>query len=111
MRDSAIMEHAETHPGILIVDDSLTVRMDLCEVFEAAGFRTTPCETLEAARAALAQEVFSLVVLDVLLPDGDGVDFLREIKGMPQPVTPVILLSSEAEVRDRVRGLKTGADD
>jgi len=98
-------------PSILIVDDSLTVRMDLREMFESAGFATTPCETLAAARAALAVQLFSLIVLDVLLPDGDGIDLLREIKGRPAPAIPVMLLTTEAEVSDRVRGLQTGADD
>jgi two-component system NtrC family sensor kinase len=102
---------ADGKPSILIVDDSLTVRMDLRDTFASAGFATTTSETLAAARAALAEQSFSLVILDVLLPDGDGIDLLLEIKSMPPPAIPVMLLSTEAEVRDRVRGLKTGADD
>ena len=99
-------------PGVLIVDDSLTVRMDLQEAFESAGFTTTLCETVSAAREAMARSAFSLIVLDVLLPDGDGVDLLREIKTAPATATiPVMLLTTEAEVRDRMRGLQTGADD
>lgn len=99
-------------PRILIVDDSLTVRMDLGEAFELAGFANTLCSTLSEARKALLTDFFHLVVLDVLLPDGDGIEFLREIRTAPSMVgTPVMLLSSEAEVRDRVRGLNTGADD
>jgi two-component system NtrC family sensor kinase len=98
-------------PPILIVDDSLTVRMDLQETFESAGFAVTCAETAASAREVLARYDFSLIVLDVLLPDGDGVDLLREIKSRPAGPIPVILLSIEAEVRDRVRGLKTGADD
>lgn len=98
-------------PSILIVDDSLTVRMDLRDTFAAAGLEITACETLAAARSVLAEQAFSLVVLDVLLPDGDGIDLLREIKALAAPAIPVMLLSTEAEVRDRVRGLKTGADD
>ncbi|MGD1059720.1 MAG: response regulator, partial [Solirubrobacteraceae bacterium] len=70
-------------PRILIVDDSLTVRMDLSEAFESAGFATTPCSTLQESRAALAADSFGFVVLDVLLPDGDGVEFLQEIRSNP----------------------------
>jgi PAS domain S-box-containing protein len=96
----------------LIVDDSLTVRMDLSETFENTGFSVTPCSTLQEARAALAGGSFALVVLDVLLPDGDGVAFLHELKTDPQTAdVPVMLLSTEAQVRDRVHGLKTGADE
>jgi two-component system NtrC family sensor kinase len=99
-------------PGVLIVDDSLTVRMDLGEAFESAGIATTLCATMTAARAAISTESFALVVLDVLLPDGDGIDLLREIRSMRDAgSTIVMLLSSEAEVQDRMRGLETGADE
>jgi two-component system, NtrC family, sensor kinase len=99
-------------PGVLIVDDSLTVRMDLGEAFESAGIATTLCATLAQARSAISSGSFALIVLDVLLPDGDGIDLLREIRSTPDSGgTIVMLLSSEAEVQDRTRGLKTGADE
>ncbi len=97
---------------ILIVDDSLTVRMDLTDAFEAAGFSALPCADIAAARAALTHTSVGLVVLDVVLPDGDGVEFLKEIRAMPvMAQTPVLMLSSEADVKDRIRGLKTGATE
>ena len=97
--------------SVLVVDDSLTVRMDLAGALTAAGLHAVPCPTLNEARNALRRERFSLVILDVLLPDGDGVDFLRELRTPDADPLPVILLSTEAEVRDRVRGLSTGAED
>ena len=101
-----------TRLRVLIVDDSLTVRMDLSEAFDEAGFEVTLCATLDDARAALARALVAVVVLDVLLPDGDGVDLLAELRrGAATAALPIILLSSEAEVRDRVRGLTTGADE
>jgi two-component system, NtrC family, sensor kinase len=97
---------------ILIVDDSLTVRMDLDEAFQSAGFANTLCPTLSEARRALSTNSFDLIILDVLLPDGDGAEFLKELRANPLTSgTPVMLLSSEAEVKDRVRGLNRGADD
>jgi two-component system NtrC family sensor kinase len=105
------MSLASTPPSILVVDDSLTVRMDLCEAFAAAGFHAVPAATLAEARAALAADHIALVVLDVVLPDGDGVDFLAELRASPRAELPVMLLSSEAEVQNRVRGLRTGADE
>ncbi len=99
-------------PRALIVDDSLTVRMDLSEAFENAGFEVAPCSTLQESRAAVIGNDFALIVLDVLLPDGDGVEFLQELKANPRTAAiPVMLLSTEAQVRDRVHGLKTGADE
>ena len=97
---------------VLIVDDSLTVRMDLAEAFEAAGIRPLLCSSIREARETFAAQVIDVVILDVLLPDGDGVEFLREIRAAPATCTvPVLMLSSEADVRDRVRGLWTGANE
>lgn len=99
-------------PCVLIVDDSLTVRMDLKEAMEAAGFDTITSATIAAARRVCQTQTFDLAILDVLLPDGDGLALLQEIKAAPDTAgRPVLLLSTEDEVRDRVRGLRTGADD
>src|SRR6202789_2258597 len=97
---------------VLIVDDSLTVRMDLSEALEAAGCRPFLCATLGGARDTLAGQVIDLIILDVLLPDGDGVELLKEIRAAPATRgLPILMLSSEADVQDRIRGMQTGADD
>jgi DNA-binding response OmpR family regulator len=69
---------------VLVVDDSLTVRMNLTEILDAAGLPAVACATLAEARRELAEQSFSLVVLDILLPDGDGIELLREIRAAPQ---------------------------
>jgi two-component system, NtrC family, sensor kinase len=98
--------------AILIVDDSLTVRMDLLETLRAAGLDAAACASIAEAREALTAEQFALIVLDVLLPDGDGIELLAEIRAAPATHDiAVMLLSTEAEVRDRVRGMQTGADE
>lgn len=97
---------------VLIVDDSLTVRMDLAEAFGAAGFRPVLCATIAEARQALTNESVRVVVLDVLLPDGDGIELLKEIRASDSAsATTVMMLSTEAEIKDRIRGLQTGADE
>lgn len=99
-------------PHVLIVDDSLTVRMDLRGVLHQAGFNVTACDTKASAQKALRGRAFALVILDVILPDGSGIDLLREIRAMQDSVhVPVIMLSTEAEVKHRIRGLTTGADE
>jgi two-component system NtrC family sensor kinase len=99
-------------PTVLIVDDSVTVRMDLAEAFEVAGFHPLPCGTAAEARVAAARETVSLAILDVVLPDGDGIDLLKELRtGASTAEAPILMLSTEAEVKDRIRGLQTGADD
>lgn len=97
---------------ILIVDDSLTVRMDLADAFGDAGFATSTCADIASARAMLAQSRVGLVVLDVVFPDEDGVSFLRELRATPALADiPVLMLSTEADVKDRIRGLRTGATE
>lgn len=97
---------------VLVVDDSLTVRMDLRGALGAAGFVVTACETKRAAQRALGELRFGVAILDVRLPDGDGIELLHEIRQSAElGRMPIIVLSSEAEVRDRVRGLAMGADE
>src|SRR5690242_7390141 len=95
----------------LIVDDSLTVRMDLQEAFTAAGLDVLVATSGAEMRAVLASHSVALVILDVVLPDADGIELLKELRALPGPTPAVMLLSTEAEVRDRIRGLTTGADD
>lgn len=97
--------------AVLIVDDSLTVRMDLAEAFESAGFPTQACASVAEARALLGRIDFRVVILDVLLPDGDGIELLKLVRASFGASVVVLMLSSEAEVKDRVRALKTGADE
>ena len=99
-------------PRVLIVDDSLTVRMDIGEALQSAGFDTVMCADLRSAREALAREGSVLIVLDILLPDGDGLDFLKELRSSPATAQiPVLLLSTEADAKNRVRGMGAGADE
>lgn len=64
------------------------------------------CFTIKSARQQLASGIFELIILDINLPDGNGLDFLREIKN-----TPVILLTANDMETDIVAGLEMGADD
>jgi len=97
---------------ILIVDDSLTVRMDLADALDGAGFHTLLCATIADARIALRSHRVALAILDLQLPDGDGVDLLVQIrKDFTLGELPVLMLSTEADVHDRIRGLRGGAND
>jgi len=101
---------------ILLVDDSTTVRMVIAAELREAGFRVMPVPTLDSARRALNQhrdkDPFSLAILDLQLPDGDGIDLLREIRRDPAYTDlPVMILSSDARLASRLRGLGVGADD
>jgi len=103
-------------PHVLLVDDSATVRMVIAAELREAGFRVTPVPTVDGARRALMQHrdrnPFSLAILDVQLPDGDGIDLLQEMRRDPSfQHLPIMILSSDARFGSRVRGLGVGADD
>lgn len=95
-----------------IVEDSLTVRMDLREAMEDAGFACVECANLAQAREALAVGAPRLVLLDTQLPDGDGDVWLQELRAAPGgDQTVVLILSNTAQANDRLRGLAYGADE
>ncbi|MDH0863431.1 response regulator [Mitsuaria sp. GD03876] len=95
-----------------IVEDSLTVRMDLREALEEAGFDCVECATLAQARAALAEGMPALVLLDNQLPDGDGAAWLAELRAAPQGHDcAVLILSNASQAGDRLRGIAHGADE
>jgi DNA-binding response OmpR family regulator len=97
---------------VLIVDDSLTVRMDLHDAFTADGFDTLLCATGAEARAAFADAGFDAAVLDVLLPDADGLELLTELRRTPDRTGVVTVLLPTADVgADRLAGLRIGADE
>jgi two-component system cell cycle response regulator len=99
---------------IVVTDDSLTVRMMLKSHLEGAGYRVSTCADGEACLALLAAEprLPDLVLLDVIMPGMDGLEVLGRLKaGEERGYLPVILLTAQGEVSDRVHGLDLGADD
>lgn len=96
---------------VLLVDDSLTVRMDLKEILEEIKVECLLANSLTEASQILSDEKVSLIILDVNLPDGSGLDFLQDLRADPKfSDIPVIMLSSKKDVEARVQGLRRGAD-
>ncbi len=96
--------------SILIVEDDRALGDGLCRALKSPEAEPVLCRTLAAARAALAETCFDLLVLDINLPDGNGLDFLRELRSAPDSV-PVVLLTANDLETDIVAGLESGADD
>lgn len=94
---------------ILIVEDDINLGPSLKKVCEAEGMEATLLNTLAKARDA-ALDSFDVVILDWMLPDGQGIDFLKEIKQQAKSL-PVIMLTARTELIDKVLGLETGAND
>jgi len=98
--------------AILIVDDSRTVRMDLADTLEAAGFRVISCANAADARTALRTQPIALALIDPTLPDGDGVDLLEQIRrDHLLSAMPVLMLATRAELEPQIAPLGVRVDD
>lgn len=95
---------------ILIVEDSGPTRDLLVRALEADGATVTTAARLSTGIQQATESEFDLIVLDLMLPDGDGLDLCRRIR-TDGIATPVLCLTARAEVADRVHGLDAGADD
>lgn len=94
---------------ILIVEDDGALANGLCRALSSDLNIVQACNTLKLARTVFAENQFDLVILDVNLPDGNGFDFLQEIKA--QSETRVIMLTANDMETDIVSGLEQGAED
>lgn len=95
---------------ILIVEDDRGLNQGLCMALKAENRQIVSCMSLKAAREQISMGSVSLVLLDINLPDGSGLDLLYEIKEKI-PVLPVILITANDTDMDVVNGLERGADD
>ena len=95
---------------ILIVEDERTLARELGIFLYQQGFACTVARTAREARAQLADSPFDFVLLDLGLPDGDGLTLLAEAK-QQELKAAVIILTARGAVEDRIRGLELGADD
>lgn len=95
--------------NVLIVEDEQAIRRFLRSALEADGLRVHEAETLQRGLLEAATRKPDLVILDLGLPDGDGIDFIRDFRQWSQ--VPVIVLSARAEETDKITALDAGADD
>jgi two-component system response regulator RegX3 len=96
-------------PRVIVVEDEVAIAEPLGEHLSREGFDPAVAGTLEEARDLLLQMPPDLILLDVMLPDGDGRDLCREIRRTSD--VPIIMLTARGEEIDRIVGLELGADD
>jgi two-component system, OmpR family, response regulator RegX3 len=94
---------------ILLVEDEAAISEPLAESLGREGFDAEVAPTLADAREAFRRQPPDLILLDVMLPDGDGRDLAREIR--KDSDVPIVMLTARGEEIDRVVGLELGADD
>lgn len=110
MGDEACDSLTETLVRILLVEDHDTLGLAVHEALQRARFLADWCRNLDEAEAAMAGRSYDLILLDLSLPDGDGLEFLRQIRSA-RVHTPIIVLTARGGLNDRIAGLDDGADD
>ena len=96
--------------NILIVEDNQEILFGLEKLLNEANFNTNTVLNLQKAQEALEEQEYDLIILDWMLPDGSGVDFLAQMRKEFYS-TSVLLLSSKSEIEEKVEALDAGADD
>ena len=94
---------------ILIVDDDKDLSFIISEMLTSYSYNVTCAESVEEAFSLLREKSFSLILLDINLPDGDGFEICRELR--KASAVPVIFASARASENDRINGFDTGGDD
>jgi two-component system KDP operon response regulator KdpE len=98
-----------TGPGLLLIEDEDPARRTLAEYLERRGYQVYQADTGREAMRQWDAHRADLVLLDLGLPDLDGVDVIRRIRR--EATTPIIILSARGDDRDKIGGLEAGADD
>ena len=94
---------------ILLMEDDAALGQGICLALKDSSVQIRLCQTLAQGRRALENGSFALLILDVNLPDGSGLDLLREVRRTS--AVPIILLTANDLEMDIVSGLESGADD
>jgi len=95
--------------SILLVDDDQRLRDLLKDYLSEKNFQVFTSEDIDEAREILEFFIFDLIILDRMMPTGDGINLIYDIKKVSK--TPIIMLTAMGENNDKIEGLKTGTDD
>ena len=95
---------------LLLVEDDKLVAEGLCRSLRQQGYSVEYCASIKSAMQWLENDEIELLVLDLGLPDGDGIDVLKHVK-KHRPNLPVVILTARGSIDDKVQGLDLGADD
>jgi two-component system, OmpR family, phosphate regulon response regulator OmpR len=97
---------------LLLIDDDVRLTAMLQDYLRGNGFEVESAGTLAAGRERLRHETFDALLLDLMLPDGDGLDLTRELRADARlKRLPLLMLTARGEPSDRIVGLEIGADD
>jgi len=100
---------SQTQPHIAVVDDELPAREMVGDYLRMHGFTVALCDGGASLRKTIAEQMPDLIVLDLNMPEEDGLSIIRDLKRRTS--VPIIMLTATASAIDRVVGLELGADD
>ena len=100
----------KTINSVLIIDDEPTIRMLLSRIMELEGYEVFQAKDRQSGIAQLKKNNVQVVLCDVFLPDGNGVDMVKELLAI-SPASKIILLTAHGNITDGVQAIKNGAFD
>ena len=99
-------------PRLLLIDDDARLTAMVGDYLRGAGYAIDVAGSLAEGRERIARELYDAVVLDLMLPDGDGLELCRDLRAAPRTRgLPLLMLTARGEPMDRIVGLELGADD
>jgi DNA-binding response OmpR family regulator len=98
--------------SLLIIDDDVRLSQMLVDYLGAVGYHISCAHTGKAGLQLAKQQNWSLIILDLMLPDADGLDLCRDLRSHSQTAAiPILMLTARGDATDRIIGLELGADD
>lgn len=100
----------KTCARVLLVEDDQRTIVGITEAFREVGYRLNVATSIHAAQRFINENAFDLIVLDLKLPDGSGLEFARNLRATGQE-TPILMLTAEVDLNTKLDGFRYGADD
>src|SRR5437764_384645 len=95
---------------VLVVEDDFAIRQGIVDALKFQGYSVMEAKTGNTGLEMAVRTSYDILLLDLILPERDGLEILRELRQV-RPSIPVIILTAKGDESDRIQGLKLGADD
>jgi DNA-binding response OmpR family regulator len=99
-----------SHDQVLLIEDDVVIAKTLTLALRHKGYDLTTCDTVKSGRAAFEAHAFDFLLIDINLPDGNGLDLCRSLREQSQSV-PILILTANVNEETAVQSLEGGADD
>lgn len=97
---------------VLVIEDELEIRELISLLLLRQGFQVQQCESaMEAAKILQTKRHFDLIIVDWMLPELSGIDFIKKLREVEKNKIPILMVTAKTEAQDIIQGLESGADD